>query len=163
MRNAHDVCYCGHERWCSVAEGVDGMAGEGFGRRKVSPPLHTLRSGPHQPPRGAETRGSVDERRRAAVTHPMAQVRWRIGGRGPPAVRRVHARRSANYTGTRDRAVFRRTTPSCRLVDRAQHVRLTTDLAHVRIIIAITLLRRDRHVRIIIASLSRCSLCARRV
>lgn len=83
-------------------------------------------------PARAETRGAKDEKRRAAVPHPMAQVRRRIGG--------VARRQSAAYTpvrvnyGTRGRTVFRSTTSSCRPVDRAQHVRLTTDPARVLIL-----------------------------
>jgi len=83
---------------------------------------------PAERKRGARrTRGDV----------PPSLTQWRRSGGGLGGVAR---RQSAAYTpvranyGTRGRAVFRRTTSSCRPVYRAQHVRLSTDSARVPIV-----------------------------
>jgi len=99
----------GDARMCIIVMGASGdvrarkwtteWQAKGLAAGKPVLPCTPSARGPHQPPRGAVTRAAKDEGRRAAVTRPMAQVRRRIGGRGPPTVGRVHARRSANYTG----------------------------------------------------------------
>jgi len=122
--------------WNSRAKGL--AAGKSVLPR--TPSAHDRINHPAERKRGSRrTRGDV----------PPSLTQWRRSGGGLGGVAR---RRSVAYTpvranyGSRGRAVFRRTTSSCRPVDRAQHVRSTTDPARVLIVYYYYLRRHNNNI-----------------